>query len=62
MTNDWLIQQLDELSEKSEYQDRALLYEIKKLMAEIDERTMRYARRNRRTILESSQLVKFSYK
>lgn len=37
MTNDWLIQQLDELSEKSEYQDRALLYEIKKLMAEIDE-------------------------
>lgn len=40
MTNDWLIQQLDELSEKSEYQDRALLYEIKKLMAEIDERTM----------------------
>ena len=29
MTNDWLIQQLDELSEKSEYQDRALLYEIK---------------------------------
>ncbi len=39
MTNDWLIQQLDELSEKSEYQDRALLYEIKKLMAEIDERT-----------------------
>lgn len=27
MTNDWLIQQLDELSEKSEYQDRALLYE-----------------------------------
>ena len=36
----WLIQQLDELSEKSEYQDRALLYEIKKLMAEIDERTM----------------------
>lgn len=40
MTNDWLIQQLDELSEKSEYQDRALLYEIKKLVAEIDERTM----------------------
>ena len=38
MTNEWLIQQLDELSEKSEYQDRALLYEIKKLMAEIDER------------------------
>ncbi len=57
-----LIQQLDELSEKSEYQDRALLYEIKKLMAEIDERTMAVARRNRRTILESSQLVKFSYK
>ena len=34
MTNEWLIQQLDELSEKSEYRDRALLYEIKKLMAE----------------------------
>ncbi len=26
MTNDWLIQQLDELSEKSEYQDRACSY------------------------------------
>ncbi|MBR8695425.1 hypothetical protein I8F73_04470 [Enterococcus faecalis] len=44
MTNEWLIQQLDELGEKSEYQDRALLYEIKKLMAEIDERTTTVAR------------------
>lgn len=40
MTNDRLIRQLDELSEKSEYQNRALLYEVKKLMVKVDERTM----------------------
>lgn len=39
MTNDWLIQQLDELSENQNIKT-VRSYEIKKLMAEIDERTM----------------------